>query len=125
MSPGSSRHAPGRGRSPGTAPDRDSWPPRPAGPIRKKSALAHDPPDHVVDRGHLHAVLERIAVIITVAEPVPASFRIDLEQIRHLFVGEVAARDAWRLRVDHDDAVAGGPLVEPDVMVELVPQELG
>ena len=29
-------------------------------PTPRKSALAHDPADHVVDGGHLHAVLERI-----------------------------------------------------------------
>src|SRR4051812_16518355 len=64
-------------------------------------------------------------VVIAVAEPVPAARGIDLEQIRLLLRGEVRARDRVRLRVEDDDIVAVGPLVEADVLVEHVAQKLG
>src|SRR4051812_26364712 len=38
-------------------------------PTPRKSALAHDVADHVVDGGHLHPLLERVMVVIAVAEP--------------------------------------------------------
>src|SRR4051812_29390411 len=80
--------------------------------------------DHLPDRAELDAVLEQVTLVIGVAPPVPAAVGVDVADIEDAGQVEGGGADRPRLRIEHDDPVGVGPLVDADVPVEPVAQRL-
>src|SRR5271165_4795666 len=88
-------------------------------------SLPLDPLDHPPDRGNLHALPGQELPIVAVAPPVPAALRVCVKGRGHSQTGGQLGRGRrMRLRIEHEDGIGVGPLVQADLPVEDVAEDL-